>query len=76
MKTSRQGVRERWREGGRKERRERSREALAHAHNTCVAEAQHIGHFLVVSIIFEAQPLHTQTCPHGTNKCDCMLMPP
>jgi len=76
MNTSREGVREGWKEGGRKGWRETSREALAHAHNTCVAEAQHIGHFLVVAVTFEKKPQHTHTCPHGTNKCDCMLMSP
>ena len=41
---------------------------------TWLAGVQHIGHILAVSIILEAQLLHTHKCAQGKNKCDCMLL--
>jgi hypothetical protein len=61
------------------------RHAHAHAHarthththtHTWMAGVQHIGHILVVSIILEAQSLHTHKCAQGKNKCGCMLSSP
>ena len=43
-----------------------------HTH-TWEAGVRHVGHILVVPITREAQVLHTHRCPHGVNKCDCML---
>ena len=45
-----------------------------HTHtHTWEAGVRHVGHILVVPIMREAQVLHTHRCPHGVNKCDCML---
>lgn len=41
--------------------------------HTWEAGVRHVGHILVVFIMREAQLLHTHRCPHGVNKCDCML---
>jgi hypothetical protein len=41
--------------------------------HTWEAGVRHVGHILVVLIMREAQSLHTHRCPHGVNKCDCML---
>jgi hypothetical protein len=44
-----------------------------HTHAHTHTHTQNIGHILVVSIIIEAQLLHTHKCAQGKNKCDCML---
>ena len=45
-----------------------------HTHtHTHTSGVQHIGHIFEVPIMREAQLLHTHRCPHGVNKCDCML---
>jgi hypothetical protein len=54
--------------------RQTDRQAETHTHtHTWLAGVQHIGHFLVVSIILESQLLHTHKCAQGKNKCDCKL---
>jgi hypothetical protein len=56
--------------------RQTDRQKRTHKHthiHTWLAGVQHIGHTLVVSIILEAQSLHTHKCAQGKNKCDCML---
>jgi hypothetical protein len=48
--------------------------SLTHTHtHTWEAGVRHVGHILVVLIMRETQVLHTHRCPHGVNKCDCML---
>ena len=45
-----------------------------HTHtHTCVAGVLQMGQILVVFMREEAQVPHTHICPHGANKCDCML---
>jgi hypothetical protein len=41
--------------------------------DTWEAGVRHVGHIFVVLIMREAQLLHTHRCPHGVNKCVCML---
>ena len=62
--------------GCRQTDRQTETETHTHTHthtHTWLAGVQHIGHILVVSIILEAQLLHTHKCAQGKNKCDCML---
>ncbi len=50
----------------------RQTDRQTHTH-TWEAGVRHVGHILVVPIMREAQLRHTHRCPHGVNKCDCML---
>jgi len=57
---------------GQKQTNHTYKHTYKHTH-TWEAGVRHVGHILVVLIMREAQSLHTHRCPHGVNKCDCML---